>query len=168
MPAEEAMQNTPAKLARSFAVVLAFALVAASCGDDDDGGSVGGLTAETSEACFADAGLDAISLDGATLDVAELAYIFADIEGSDIAFIEFYLDDPLAQGAPIRAEGLAPYDLAGGTAALANGLDLRDLGPGLHLLTAIAVHTDGARSVVIVSFGVADPRGVASEVLALI
>ncbi|GGM12855.1 Kelch repeat-containing protein [Nakamurella endophytica] len=80
------------------------------------------------------------SLGGATVSGTVYAFLPT---APDISSVRFWLDNPSMSGTPRQTEREAPYDLAGGTAAAANGLDTRTLAEGTHTLSTAVTYTDG-------------------------
>ena len=78
-------------------------------------------------------------------------YVFA-VSQQPARSIAFTLDDA---SEPMRVERRAPYDLMADTNGAANPLELEDLSPGEHTITAVATHTDGSQSTGEGSFTVA-------------
>jgi beta-glucanase (GH16 family) len=85
----------------------------------------------------------ATALNGALLDGK--VYLSA-VPSSTPREVRFYLDNPTLVGAPTAIETFGPFDLAGGTDAAANPLDLATLAAGPHTLTAVTVGPDGRTS----------------------
>lgn len=78
--------------------------------------------------------LEAATVDG---DV----YVFVPDE-PDIDGVEFWVDDPLMAGSPVRVDTAAPWDLVGGDVSTADPFDTTTLTEGGHTLTAV-VDVDG-------------------------
>ncbi len=80
------------------------------------------------------------------LEVSGDIYVFVDPE-TEISRVSFFIDDPSMIKGPFRVEGIAPYDLAGGTASNANPLDSSLLSGGPHEITALVELVDGSAEV---------------------
>jgi hypothetical protein len=86
---------------------------------------------------------DPVRLQGASLSAASSVYPFLAVSGSFVR-VQFWLDDPSQVRAPIRTELMAPYDLGGGTETTAQAFPLIQLASGSHVLTAVALRSDGS------------------------
>ena len=95
-----------------------------------------------------------VALDGATVTGA--AYVFTAPDRPGTLKVLFYVDDPNRLKAAYRQENTAPYDLAGGTAAVANAYASSQLTNGKHTLTAAIYPASGPPDVVTATFTVAN------------
>jgi hypothetical protein len=91
-------------------------------------------------------------LDG--LSVSGNIYVFTS-PVTNVARVQFFLDDPGMTGPPRQVERTAPHDFAGGTVELANPFNASGLAPGAHTITAAIELTTGAVTTVHAQFGVA-------------
>jgi PKD repeat protein len=93
-------------------------------------------------------------LDGQSL--SGVAYIFTGpdqgVSTNDSNRVLFYLNDPNQASAPIRGERSAPFDFAGGGVAWAAPLNVREMAPGAHTVTASLPLADGTRKVIHATF----------------
>lgn len=79
------------------------------------------------------------SLSGATVKGSVYAFL-PTATGS--ASVQFWIDDPGMVGAPRQTERTAPYDLLGGTDAVANPLNTASLAEGSHTVSYRITYTD--------------------------
>ncbi len=93
------------------------------------------------------------SLAGTT--VSGNVYIFTKPD-TGVVRVRFYLDDPGRTGAPFSTEGVAPYDMKGGTATTAVPFDTSTLAEGEHTVAAAIDKSAGGTEVVEARFTVAN------------
>lgn len=96
---------------------------------------------------------ESVPLDGAVVGGEQ--YIFVP-KVAGIRAVVFYAGEPSAS-TKLKSEGGYPYDLAGGTTAQADPIDITELGSGETTLTAIAYFRNGERQEVTARFRV-EPR----------
>jgi len=90
-------------------------------------------------------------LDGAI--VAGNIYVLAD-SPSEIAQVQFFVDNTALSGAPNQTRSSAPFDLQGGSAANANALNTNSLIDGQHTLTLRVFFSNGIVNTRTVAFTV--------------
>ena len=95
-----------------------------------------------------------VALDGAT--VTGSVYAFTAPDRSGTLKVLFYVDDPTRLRAAYHQENTAPYDLAGGTATVANPYATSQLANGKHTLTVAIYPATGPPDVVTATFTVAN------------
>lgn len=97
-----------------------------------------------------------VLLDGATVSGSIAVFVPT---ATDIARVDFFVDDPTMSRAPRQVERTAPYDFAG-TAGTGRAVmfSTRTLTDGLHTITARVVLRNGSTQVVTSSFTVSNPR----------
>ncbi len=84
--------------------------------------------------------LSAVALGGNVWQRNEAVYVFLDVATPAIS-VRFYLDTPTT-GTPVRIEGAAPWDFAGGTNTVASAYVNR-LATGNHTIRALLTRSDG-------------------------
>lgn len=137
--AEPAVRRAPSPrrgvraLALSFAVILLAVVVPGPAAAHDSDTTQVRVSATASRT-------SSTPLGGAT--VRDVIYPFIPADAS-IRMVEFWLDNPGMAGAPRQVEREAPFDLAGGTVAVARPFDTKNLSEGSHTLTARITRSDG-------------------------
>ncbi len=97
----------------------------------------------------------AVALAEQTL-AGDVFVFFVDVFAPFDRTVEFYLDDPLAEGSPLHTETSAPFDLVGGVTA-AEPFDTTALVDGSHTLTVVADDMQGDVVTATSRFTVANP-----------
>ncbi len=93
----------------------------------------------------------AVPLAGNTWAPGESVYVFLDVPTAAVG-VKFYLDTPIT-GTPFHVEGLAPWDLVGGSATDALAY-VNNLATGAHTISAVLTRTDGGTNVYSATFNV--------------
>ena len=138
-----AMLLTRSGFARAAALVVVFAFGVA--------GAAASETVHTLQLSLVADRSDAVPLEGATAKGAIHVFLVGE---PGIHSVRFYVDNPRMSGGPARLERGTPYDLAGGTEALAKPFDTTVLADGPHTVTAAVRYLDGHTDVVEATFSV--------------
>ena len=104
-----------------------------------------------------------LPLDGATVSGAIAVFVPT---ATDIARVEFFLNDPTTSRPPRQVERFAPYDFAGtGGGNTATMFSTRTLPDGTHTITVRVVLRNGTSQVVTSTFTASNPRPATRQLL---